>query len=88
MVLNNGTYFNINRDSSAQYELNEIANGISAKLDNQRSVKVSPMLDDYLLINSMINGYTEMGNLNQEISREFAPCEADAENKLIRMRFR
>ncbi|WP_105957342.1 hypothetical protein [Apilactobacillus quenuiae] len=88
MVLNNGTYFNVNKYSSAQYELNEFANGISAKLDNKNSVKVSPMLDDYLLINSMINGYTEMGNLNQEISREFAPCEADAESKLIRMKFR
>ncbi|UQS85004.1 hypothetical protein MOO46_07130 [Apilactobacillus apisilvae] len=86
MVLNNGICFNIARNSSVQYELDELSNGIPAKLDNQKSVKVSPMLDDYLLINSMIHGYKEMGNINQEISHEFAPCESDAECKFINLK--
>ncbi|GLB47211.1 hypothetical protein WR164_11900 [Philodulcilactobacillus myokoensis] len=49
---------------------------------NMNSIRIQDSFANDAVIHDLIHGYIQMGNLNQQISNEFIPCEEDADQKL------
>lgn len=45
-------------------------------IDQHTRIVVNPCFNDYLIVQNLIAGYTEMTDINRAISKEFTFCEA------------
>lgn len=66
------SYWNFNVGSVDMFSEN-----LKVNMDDTVVVVINPCFEDYSLIQWLINGYTEMKDINRIISHEFASCELE-----------
>lgn len=49
---------------------------MNVSIDTHARIVVNPCINDYLIIQNLISGYTEMTDINRAISKEFTFCES------------
>ncbi|AYF92937.1 hypothetical protein D7I45_05435 [Apilactobacillus bombintestini] len=52
-----------------------------AHIDDQTEIIVNPCFEDYMLIQTLIEGYVEMTEINKKISADFMPCDFEEMKK-------
>ncbi|CAI2567425.1 hypothetical protein AKUH3B110M_03010 [Apilactobacillus kunkeei] len=49
---------------------------MNVSIDTHTRIVVNPCINDYLIVHNLIDGYTEMTDVNRAISKEFTFCES------------
>ncbi|GAA6113514.1 MAG: hypothetical protein M3005_03105 [Apilactobacillus sp.] len=72
MPAKNQFVYSVNRISVLKASSNHTCNDLKL---SQSKVVISPYFNDYMIIKGLIAGYTEMTEINREISEEFTLCD-------------
>lgn len=72
MPAKNQFIYSVNRISVLKASSNQHCDDVKL---SQNKVIISPCFNDYLIVQGLISGYTEMTEINREISEEFTLCD-------------
>ncbi|CAI2568901.1 hypothetical protein AKUH3B204M_03120 [Apilactobacillus kunkeei] len=61
---------------------------MNVTIDTHTRIVVNPCFNDYLIVQNLIAGYTEMTDINRAISKEFTFCEPSSVHHITFSEFR
>ncbi|CAI2569145.1 hypothetical protein AKUA2003_03040 [Apilactobacillus kunkeei] len=61
---------------------------MNVSINMHTRIVINPSFNDYLIVQNLIAGYTEMTDINRAISKEFTFCEASSVHHITFSEFR